>query len=279
MSAPEDRLSAVLERFPVRAGIFHSGPVCGTFDFDREVKPGQFHLVRSGVAELTGTEGIRRISEPSIIFMPDAASHRLVAESEVELICATVRFGTSGPSPVVGALPALVVVKLADSPRLAVMADLMFDEVRDERPGRQVVLNRLCELAIVKILRLCLEWGLVHGGTLAGLADAQLAKALAAMHRQPEREWSLDGLAALAGMSRARFAVRFRETVGSTPGDHLTACRVARAQQLLREGCSLKAVADQVGYGSASALTRAFTRSVGSAPQLWRARDKVRRSP
>ena len=159
MSTPEDRLTAVLERFPVRAGIFHTGPVCGTFDFDPEVKPGQFHLVRSGSAELTGIQGSRRISEPSIIFMPDAASHRLVAESEVELICATLRFGTAGPSPVVGALPSLVVVELADSPRLAAMADLMFDEVRNDKPGRQVVLNRLCELAVVKILRLCLERG------------------------------------------------------------------------------------------------------------------------
>lgn len=278
MKPPEDRLSAVLERFPVRAGIFHTGPVCGTFDFDRQSKPGQFHLVRAGRAELTDAQGSRRIVEPSIIFMPDAASHRLVTESEVELICATVRFGASGPSPLIGALPAVVVVKLADSPRLAAMAGLMFDEVCNERPGRRVVLNRLCELAIVKILRLCLEWGLVDGGTLAGLADSQLAKALDVMHRQPQREWTLDGLAELAGMSRARFAVRFRETVGMTPGEHLTACRAALAQQLLRQGCSLKAVADQVGYGSASALTRAFTRSIGATPRAWRAQDRARGS-
>ena len=72
-------------------------------------------------------------------------------------------------------------------------------------------------------------------------------------------------------MSRARFALHFRSVVGATPGDHLVACRLTEAQELLRQGLRLKAVAERVGYGSASALTRAFTRVFGSAPAQWRA--------
>ncbi len=270
MTLTEDHLSALLERFPLRAGVFHTGLACGRFEFDRDVKPGHFHLVRSGRAQLIDAgEATRWIDEPSVVFMPDAQTHRLVTDSEVDLVCATVRFGIAGASPVVGALPPLVIVRLADSPLLAALSGLITVEMRSEQPGRQAALNRLCELSVVTVLRFCLDHGLASGGALAGLADARLSKALEAMYLRPEREWSLDELAGLSGMSRARFATRFREAVQATPGEHLAACRVAKAQQLLRQGDRLKSVAEAVGYASASALTRAFTRVVGTAPAQW----------
>ena len=270
MTPTEDRLSALLERFPLRAGVFHTGLACGSFDFDRDVKPGHFHLVRGGRAQLIEAGGgVQPIDEPSVVFLPDAETHRLVTDSEVELVCATVRFGIAGASPIVGALPPLVIVKLRDSTLLAALSEFISAEIGSVLPGRQAALNRLCELSVVAVLRFCLDSGLASGGAFAGLADARMTKALAAMHLNPERGWSLDELAGLAGMSRARFASRFREAVQATPGDHLAACRVARAQLLLRQGGQLKTVAEAVGYGSASALTRAFTRVVGSAPAHW----------
>jgi AraC-like DNA-binding protein len=270
-----DQLSELLERFPLRAGVFYTGAMCGAYDFDRETKPGHLHIVRSGRVELIhGSDGRESIAEPSVIFMPDSDTHRLVAEPGVEVLCGTVHFGAGSSSPVVGALPALVVVPLAEAPVLTGVCHMMFEEAGHERPGRQATLNRLCELAVVAVLRLCIDSKLASGGVLAGLTDARLAKALVALHRQPRREWSLDELAELAGMSRARFSVRFRAVVGATPGDHLAACRVAQAQLLLRQGCGLKQVAERVGYGSASALTRAFTRVVGTAPSHWRDDDR-----
>ena len=201
--------------------------------------------------------------------MPNADSHRLQSESGVDLVCATVRYGIGGASPVVGALPPVMVVRLRDSPRLAALVELISDEMRPAMAGRQAALNRLCELAVVALLRTCLESGVACASALAGLADVQLSKALEAMHLLPEREWSLDELAAVAGMSRARFAVRLPTAVQATPGDHLASCRIALAQQLLRQGGRLKSVAEAVGYASASALTRAFTRVVGNAPAHW----------
>ena len=272
-----DQFSEVLERFPLRAGVFHTGAMCGEYDFDRDTKPGHFHLVRSGRVKLChDSDDAHPIATPSVIFMPDADTHRLVAGPGVEILCATVRFGSGSSSPVVGALPTLVVVPLDEAPILTAVCHMMFEEAGAERPGRQATLNRLCELAVVAVLRLCLERKLVSGGVLAGLADTRLSKALVAIHRHPAREWTLDELAVLAGMSRARFSVRFRSVVGRTPGDHLAACRVAEAQLLLRQGWGLKQVADRVGYGSASAFTRAFTRVVGTAPAHWRVGYKQR---
>lgn len=269
-----DHLSELLKRFPLRAEVFYSGLLCGTYDFDRDTKPGHIHVMRSGRLELVSScEGKRSIDEPSVIFVPDAGTHRLVAGADAEVLCATVAFGPTSSSSMVGALPTLVVIPLAESHVLTTLCEMMFEEAASQRIGRQASLNRLCELFVVAVLRICIEKKLVSGGALAGLADARLSKALVEMHREPGREWLLSELAALAGMSRARFAVRFLSVLGATPGDHLVAYRVAEAQQLLRQGWPLKQVADKVGYGSASALTRAFTRIIGTTPSQWRLRD------
>jgi putative spermidine/putrescine transport system substrate-binding protein len=269
-----DHLSELLRRFPLRAGVFYSGVLCGTYDFDRDTKPGHIHVVKTGRLELVGSsEGKRSIDEPSVIFAPDASTHRLVAGTDAEVLCATVAFGPTSRSPVVGILPTLIVIPLAESHVLTALCEMMFEEAATARIGRQASLNGLCELFVIAVLRTCVEKKLVSGGALAGLADVGLSKALVEMHRDPGREWLLSELAALAGMSRARFAIRFLSVLGATPGDHLASLRVAETQQLLRQGWPLKQVAQKVGYGSASALTRAFTRIIGTAPSQWRLQD------
>jgi len=106
-------------------------------------------------------------------------------------------------------------------------------------------------------------------GLVAGLADPRLAKAINAMHAEPARNWSLEELAATAGMSRARFAVKFRDVVGMTPGSYLSEWRLGVAQSLLRQGKPVQLVSDVVGYGSASALSRAFRSQLGLSPTEW----------
>jgi AraC-like DNA-binding protein len=70
-------------------------------------------------------------------------------------------------------------------------------------------------------------------------------------------------------MSRARFAAQFTERAGSPPGDYLTALRMGLAQRLLSRGQPLEAVAAEVGYGSANALSRAFQQRIGQTPSDW----------
>jgi AraC-like DNA-binding protein len=263
-----DPLSVLLDRFPLRAEVFYSGAVCGTYDFDQTGKPAHFHCVKVGKVLLTETaSGPRSIDGPAVIFMPGAGSHGLVAEAGTEILCATVRFGAS--SALIHALPALIVVPVAQAPVLTTLCQLMFDEAEIHQAGRVVALNRLCELAVINVLRDCMRKSLVNGGILAGILDARLAKPLIAVHKQPGDKWSLDGMANLAGMSRARFALRFRDVVGSTPGEHIAACRVSEAQRLLLAGLELKQVANRVGYTSLRGMSRSFERIVGMAPGRW----------
>ena len=72
-----------------------------------------------------------------------------------------------------------------------------------------------------------------------------------------------------ASMSRARFAVHFRETVGTTPVNYLTQWRMGVAQTLLKKEKSIGVVANYVGYSNASIFSRVFKAKIGQSPSTW----------
>ncbi len=267
-----DRLSLLLHSFSLSAGVFYSGQICGIHDFERDTQRGHLHLIRRGPVELTDPQGgTLSITEPSLLFMPRPHAHRLVADDRdgADVVCASIRFGGGAHNPISDSLPALVLVRLAELPGAPALLELLYQEAFAEQCGRQAALDRLCELLLIGLLRHCMSQGLAQGGALAGLADARLAKALVALHEDPARAWELADMAGRAGMSRARFAVHFREVTGDTPADYLASWRIALAQGMLRAGRPLKQVAIEVGYGSSSALTRAFIRKIGQPPTRW----------
>jgi AraC-like DNA-binding protein len=109
----------------------------------------------------------------------------------------------------------------------------------------------------------------VSAGLLAGLADARLARSLVAVHESPGEPWSLARMAAQAGMSRSAFAARFRAVVGDTPAEYLALWRLGIAQAHLRAGRPVKAIAGELGYANASALSRLFKQKLGASPRQW----------
>lgn len=267
-----DPLSTLLQRFALTAGVFHVGQICGVLHFDRDERQGHIHLIRRGPARLIEADGaVTAIDEPTLIFMPRPDAHRLITDDKqgADVVCANVLFGVGGCNPVTASLPSVVLARLTALPGADALLSLVDEEAFTQQPGRQAALDRLCEVLMIRLLRFCLAQGLTRGGALAGLADPKLRKALHAMHAFPARQWLLDDLAAEAGMSRARFAARFRDVTGHTPADYLAAWRVLVAQDMLRGGQALKTVAVDVGYGSVSAFSRVFTRHVGCTPTVW----------
>lgn len=267
-----DRLSPLLERFSLSAGVFYTGNICGVHDFERDAKRGHVHLIKRGPVQLFGgPEGGFSITEPSLLFMPRADVHTLIADDRdgADVVCATIQFGAGGSNPITDSLPSLVVVPLSELPGSQALLELLYEEAFSDQCGRQAALDRLCEVLLIRLLRCCLERGLAKGGALSGLADPRLAKALTAVHANPAKAWELTEMASLAGMSRARFAVRFRDVTGETPANYLASWRITIAQSLLRAGRPLKHVSLEVGYGSPSALTRAFVRKMGISPSSW----------
>lgn len=252
--------------------MFYAGNLCSLVNFDAADRVGHLHLLKAGRLRLTAPDGrMQVLSEPSLIFFPRASHHQLGADEAdgADLVCASVEFGASCGNPLVQGLPPLLVLTLREAPAMGGVLDALFIEAFTERSGRDAALNRLSEVVLVYLLRHAVESGLLRSGVVAGLADARLAKALDAMHAEPARRWTLQGLATLAGMSRARFAAHFGQIVGEPPIEYLAGWRLSVARGLLASGRQVKSIADEVGYGSPNALTRAFTQRLGHTPTEW----------
>jgi AraC-like DNA-binding protein len=108
-------------------------------------------------------------------------------------------------------------------------------------------------------------------GWLAGVRDAQIERALALLHGEPGRAWTVDELAREVALSRSALAERFAALVGEPPIQYLMRWRLALAARTLRSGNrAIALVAEESGYESESAFNRAFKREFGMPPAAWR---------
>ena len=278
---PLDRLSALLERFRVRAQLFHTGALCGFTTFAAEPGRGFLHVLRRGEMVIThrrGTGVAQRIEvrEPTLVFYPQPLAHdfhNAPAEGS-DFTCASLEFDGGSSHPLVRALPALVVLPLDQVEGLQESLALLFAEADRVRCGHRLLADRLFEVVLLQLLRWLLDHPQESGvsrGLLWGLSDPALARALTAVHESPGIPWSLEAMAQQAGMSRSAFAARFKEVLGVTPAEYLSDWRMAIAKSLLRTGRSVKFIADALGYANASALSRVFAQRVGVSPRVWMA--------
>jgi len=270
-----DRLSALLQRFELRSQRVFAGLLHEELALQPAGHAGHLHVLRRGALRLAGPQRHRRVvAVPTLLWVPRPWPHRLAPTSAegAELVSATVHFGAGDENPLLPCLPALLSVPMAQLPGLEPAQQLLFAEAMAQRCGHAAVLDRLVEVLVIQLLRQAMAEGLVDAGVMAGLADARLAKAISALHAEPAHAWTLDGMAAVAGMSRARFAAHFTQTLGVPPGDYLTGWRLGLARRLLRRGLPVKQVAVEVGYGSAGAFGRVFQQRVGHTPRDWQRR-------
>ncbi|WP_126444879.1 AraC family transcriptional regulator [Sulfuricystis multivorans] len=265
-----DGLSRLLDHTGLRARTFYTGALCGLHAFHAAEGVGHLHVVRAGTVRIMGAQRMV-IEGPALLFYPRPLDHRLDVPSGVtaEVLCASVSYDAGMDNALVRALPALVVVPLDGAPGLAPTLELLFTQARMEGIGRQAMLDRLCDVVLIQIVRHAIERGWIARGLLTGLAHPRLGKTLTAMLDAPGEAWTLETMAARANLSRSSFARHFRETVGATPAALLAQVRIGLAQRLLRQGKPLATVAQTVGYGSQPALSRAFIRETGIAPSDW----------
>jgi AraC-like DNA-binding protein len=189
-----------------------------------------------------------------------------------ELFCGFLGCDARPFNPLLAALPRVLHARAQGGGALRQFIDAAVEESSARRPGGESVLARLSELMFVEVVRRHLEARPAGGtGWLAGLRDDHVGRALAALHRRPEHAWTLDELARRAGLSRSSLAERFVELVGHPPMQYLARWRMQLAAGLLAGGsASVAQVADEVGYASEAAFSRAFKKIVGVPPAAWR---------
>jgi len=143
----------------------------------------------------------------------------------------------------------------------------------EEAPGSEVVANRLAEVLFIQTLRAHIASGSesCKRGWLRAIFDRQIGAALRCVHENVKSPWTVQSLAAAAGMSRSAFASRFKELLGQIPLDYVTDWRMQKATQLLnQQDKKLAEIAQSVGYESEDAFSKAFKRVVGVAPAEYR---------
>jgi len=167
-------------------------------------------------------------------------------------------------------LPPIVHIrKESDKAAMRWSLERIKEELRDPQPGGSLIAQQLAYMMLVQALRLHLADRARGGvGWLFALADKQMSAALACMHDDPGHAWTLQKLAERVGMSRSIFALRFRETVGTTPMEYLTRWRMLLAEHRLTSSDDpISAIALSLGYESESAFSKAFRRVMSCSPR------------
>ena len=164
-----------------------------------------------------------------------------------------------------------LVLPLADEAPLRQCVRDLSDEIATARPGRCAMTETLLRRALLLLLRRYGHDAAARPAWMVALEDRRLAAAIASMRDHPERGYTVDELARVAGMSRSVFAAHFAEAVGHPPMEFLKRLRLSRAAELLAQtDLPVKAVALRTGYSSRSSFTRAFLAIHGAAPRTFR---------
>jgi AraC-like DNA-binding protein len=263
-----------------------------------------FHLITEGECYVElGNDPPVHLSAGDVVVFPQGDAHRMSSEpglapaagarldvvlsrrprqlsyggggATTRLVCGYLACDTRLAGILLAGLPALVRVNVRGSNAgvwLEASVRYALAEARSPRPGGEGVLAKLAEVLFIEVLRLYMnEQGEGRTGWLAGVGDRIVGAALNSLHKNPGHAWTLDELARTAGTSRSVLAERFQQLVGSSPMQYLTQWRMLLAANLLcRSNASLARIAEEVGYQTDTAFSRAFRREFGSPPAAWR---------
>jgi AraC-like DNA-binding protein len=194
----------------------------------------------------------------------------------VKLVCGFLACDAQPFNPLLEQLPAVIKTGPADGGGPSWLGEffrLAQLESSAKRAGGVGMLARLSELMFIEVVRRHLDQ-LPPGqtGWLAGLRDPHVGKALSLMHGEPARNWTIEELARDVALSRSVLAERFADLVGMPPMHYLAQWRMQIAAGLLARNTNIATVAEQTGYGSEAAFSRAFKKMVGMPPSAWRER-------
>lgn len=193
----------------------------------------------------------------------------------VRLLCGYLQCDAANFRPLRNALPAVLHARtegVDGAEWLRSTIRQIASEVDRPRAGSLSLLERQSEILFVELLRqqiLAVRPG--AAGWLAALADPSLGRCLSLIHQSPTVAWSVPRLAAEAGLSRSSLCERFEAVLGTSPMRYLRDWRLHLAGvALATSNRRIAAIAEDAGYGTEAAFSRAFRRGYGVPPSAWR---------
>jgi AraC-like DNA-binding protein len=262
-----------------------------------------FHVILRGAAWLLapGSQPVP-LAPGDVLFLPHGGKHVVASDANAPLadvfqsssgewvvneefratdgpvtsmLCGTYLLDRSHAHPLLTGLPDVVHLPARVGDRAAVhdTVALLGRELEEGGPGVDALVPVLLDALLIYILRAWLEeqGGPTVAGWAAALSDPVVAVALAAIHEDPTRAWTVQTLADRARISRAALARKFTGVVGRTPLGYLTWWRMVIACRLLTSGdAPLRTIAQSSGYTSEYAFAKAFKREMGVPPGNYR---------
>lgn len=197
-----------------------------------------------------------------------------------QLICGAVRFDDPAVRQLIELLPRTIMIASLQSSQMEWFRstlNLLTAEAAARRPGHETVITRLADILIVQAIRHWIDADpAAQQGWLRGLRDRHVGRALALIHAEPARAWTLPDLAREVGLSRSAFSARFSELIGLPAMEYVTRWRIRVARSKLVEGAvPISKLAEEAGYESEAAFSRAFKRVTGVTPGSIRAKSGV----
>ena len=237
------------------------------------VTRGQFHTLRDQPStpvvnffDLVKTQAGRK--EGGLCFPGDGPVTKLA--------CGGMLLENRQSNPLLAILPPLLHVKSPENGArswLRLTTQHILDELESGGVGGKEVVNRLMDILFFHAVRAYLEENAetAESGWLAAVRDRQIGQALALVHGESGRHWTVDSLARHLAMSRSTFAARFKELVGEPPQHYFTRLRISAAASRLRSTSDpLNAIAAAAGYESLPAFVKSFKRHTGMTPGEYR---------
>jgi AraC-like DNA-binding protein len=254
---------------------------------DTRLMPGDVVLLPTGLAHILA-------SAPDAATVPFdhlAAEHALAVGQDLRLgagpgqtriLCASYHQDPAVTVPLLTLLPDMLHIPARQAGAdLDTTLRLLAGEISRPQPGASAVLDRIVDILLVQLLRAWLDTAAAPGRAaswLSALTDPIAGPALAALHSQPGRDWTIPSLATAIGVSRATLARRFPAQVGCTPAAYLTRWRMDLAAVRLRDtDDTVGAIAKSLGYISEYAFNRAFARHRHMPPGRYRTRSRATR--
>ncbi|NEE01948.1 AraC family transcriptional regulator [Phytoactinopolyspora halotolerans] len=244
-----------------------------------ELEPGDLAVFPHGTAHRLGDRP-GRSTVPLVSLLPDrppgdARSVQLDGPGPVTtMLCGGLHYDVAAVAPLYRALPTVFVLDadaLKGQPLLGDTMARLADNWTDDEPGAQLVALRAFELAFVLALRTALSTLADDEPVWRALNHPAVSPALLAVQTRFNEPWTLEKLAAEAGLSRSSFAATFRRLVGQTPMEHLAARRLQEAARLLIETTQPhERIAERVGYRSGVGFHLAFRNRYGQTPGEYR---------
>lgn len=193
------------------------------------------------------------------------------------MVCGAVRFEHPAAQHLIRLLPKVIKVDAWSSSEAEWVQStlrLLTAEAQSLRAGGETIITRLADILVIQAIR---SWiardPAAQTGWLGALRDKQIGRAIALIHREPTRDWTVASLANAVAMSRSAFSARFTQLVGESAMHYATRWKMNAALMWLREdGASVAQLATRLGYESEAAFSRAFKRFMGVSPGA--ARDK-----